>query len=86
MTRLKKCPFVNIKLDMSIVWDYCKNPDEIIPSMVETFDKIGFGITAEGIEDKNMMDKMASIGVSYLQGFYFSRAVSMEEFMRKFAE
>ncbi len=86
MTRLKKCPFINIKLDMSIVWDYCNNPDEIIPSMVGAFDKIGFGITAEGIEDKDMMDKMASIGVTYLQGFYFSRAVSIEEFMSKFAK
>ena len=86
MTRLKKCPFINIKLDMSIVWDYCKEPDVIIPNMVEAFDKIGFEITAEGIEDKDMMDKMAMLGVTYLQGFYFSKPVSMEEFMSKFAK
>ena len=80
MTRLKKCPFINIKLDMSIVWDYCNSPDEMVPNMVETFEKIGFDITAEGIEDEDMMNKMAEIGVNYLQGYLFSKPVPMEEF------
>ncbi len=81
MTRLKKCPFINVKLDMSIVWDYCDNPDNIIPNMVSTFGKIGFGITAEGIETKDMMEKMADIGVDFLQGFFFSKPLPVDEFV-----
>ena len=81
MTRLKKCPFVNIKLDMSIVWDYCKQADEIIPEMVSSFRKMGFDVTAEGIENHEMADKMKSIGVNYLQGYYFSKPLPCDEFV-----
>lgn len=81
MSRLKKCPFVNIKLDMSIVWDYCKHNDELLPDMVSSFRKMGFEITAEGIENQEMADKMKDIGVNYLQGYYYSKPLQCEEFI-----
>ncbi len=85
ITRLKHCPFINIKLDMSIVWDYCNDPDDIIPNMVEAFDKIGFDITAEGIETSDMREKMAAIGVTYLQGFLFSKPIPIDEFIKNYS-
>ena len=81
MSRLKKCPFVNVKLDMSIVWDYCKYNDELLPDMVSSFRKMGFEITAEGIENQEMADKMKDIGVNYLQGYYYSKPLQCEEFI-----
>ncbi len=81
MSRLKKCPFINIKLDMSIVWDYCKAPDEMLPSMVKTFSMMGFQITAEGIEDENMANAMQQIGCNYLQGYLYSKPIPMREFV-----
>ena len=81
MSRMKQCPFVNIKLDMSIVWDYCDAPDEMLPNMVKTFKSMGFEITAEGIENEEMAGKMSRIGCDYLQGYYYSKPVPMEEFM-----
>ena len=81
MSRLKKCPFVNVKLDMSIVWDYCKHNDELLPDMVSSFRKMGFDVTAEGIENQEMADKMKSIGVNYLQGYYFSKPLPCDEFV-----
>lgn len=84
MTRLKRCPFINIKLDMSVVWDYCGTPDEMLPNMVEAFSHMGFGITAEGIETEEMATKMAAIGCKYLQGFYFSKPLPMDEFINKY--
>ncbi len=82
MVRLKKCPFVNVKLDMSMVWEYCKKPDEILPTMIQAFKHMNFGITAEGIEDEKMEREMSEIGVDFLQGFYYSKPVPMEEFVR----
>ena len=84
VSRLKNIRFVNIKFDMSIVWEYYKDPDVIFPSMVTAFKNMNFGVTAEGIEDKNMADAMKDLGLDYLQGYYFSKPLSMDAFIRKY--
>lgn len=86
LSRLKKCPFINVKLDMSIVWDYCKHPDAILPNMVRAFKNMGFTITAEGIESENMVDTMKKLGVDFLQGYFYSRPLCTREFAEKYTE
>ncbi len=85
LTRLKKCSFVNVKLDMSLVWDYYKEPDEILPSMIQAFKHMGFKITSEGIEDEKMAEMMRNIGCDYLQGYYYSKPITMKEFLNKYS-
>ncbi len=84
LSRLKKCPFINIKLDKSLVWGYDKEPDVILPNMVSTFKSMGFGITAEGIENTKMEDEMKGIGCDYLQGFLYSKPIPTSEFIKLF--
>ncbi len=84
MSRLRKTPFINIKLDMTIVWDYCSNPDHILPSEVHAFKTSGFEVTAEGIENEDMAKKMTEIGCDYLQGYYYSKPLPLEEFINKY--
>ncbi|MBQ7614167.1 MAG: EAL domain-containing protein [Butyrivibrio sp.] len=86
LTRLKKCPFINVKLDMSIVWDYYNDPDEILPNMIEAFKHMKSSITAEGIEDEKMAEVMEKIGCDYLQGYHFSKPLPMEEFKAKYID
>ena len=85
LARLKKCPFINIKLDMSIVWDFCKEPDAILPNMIQAFKHMGFRITAEGIEDDNMVHAMTDIGCDLLQGYHYSKPISAEDFAQKYS-
>ena len=80
LDRLKDIPFINIKLDMAIVRDYCNKPDGLLPSLVQTFKTVGFTVTAEGIETKEMADEMYKIGCDFLQGYLFSPPVPIEEF------
>ena len=84
LSRLKKCPFINIKLDKSLVWGYDKEPDVILPNMVSTFKSMGFGITAEGIENTKMEDEMKGIGCDYLQGYLYSKPIPTSEFIKLF--
>ena len=86
VTRLKKCPFINVKLDMEIVWDYFKTKDKILPTLVETFKQMNFSVTAEGIESIEMAEALKEIGCDYLQGFYFSKPIPAEEFAKKYGE
>ena len=83
--RIKKYPFVDIKIDMSVVWDYCNNPDEILPSMISTFKRMGFKTTCEGIEDENMVKVITELGCDYLQGYYYSKPLPIEEFVKKYS-
>ena len=80
LSRLKKCPFICIKLDMELVWDYCRNPDELLPMMIQAFRHMGFAITAEGIEDEHMAALMKSIGCDYFQGFLYSKPLPADRF------
>ncbi len=84
LTRVKHYPFINIKLDMEVVWDYYREPDTLLPSLVNTFKQMHLTVTAEGIETEDMADSLAKIGCDYLQGFFFSRPIPMEEFAEKY--
>ena len=82
--QVKKISFSNIKLDMKIVWDYIRDRDSLLPSLVQAFKQMGFSITAEGIETQEMVEAMAGIGCDYLQGYFFSRPLPVEEFIAKY--
>ncbi len=85
VSRLKRCPFINVKLDMEIVWDYFKEQDKILPTMVQTFKQMHFTVTAEGVETLEMADAMKEIGCDYLQGYYFSKPLPASEFVQKYS-
>ena len=69
---------------MSIVRDYCKEPDDILPNMIQTFKKMGFSITAEGIESEEMANTMKEIGCDLLQGYLYSKPLPINEFVDKY--
>ncbi len=84
ISRLKRCPFSNVKLDMSLVWDFCKAPDEILPTMITAFRHMDFSVIAEGIETEDMAETMWDIGVEFLQGFYFAKPMPLQDFIGKY--
>ena len=84
LSRVKQYPFANIKLDMGIVWDYIRDKDVLLPTIVQAFKKMGFSVTAEGIEDAEVADAMTALGCDYLQGYYFSKPLPVEEFVTKY--
>ncbi|MBR1722974.1 MAG: EAL domain-containing protein [Treponema sp.] len=84
VSRLKRCPFINIKLDMEIVQDYFKDCDKILPALVHAFKQMNFTVTAEGVETFEMAESMKKIGCDFLQGFYFSKPLPVSEFVKKY--
>ncbi len=84
VSRLKRCPFINVKLDMELVWDYFKDQDKILPTLVQTFKQMNLTVTAEGVETLEMADSMRDMGCNYLQGYYFSKPLSVAEFLQKY--
>lgn len=84
LTRVRQAAFINIKLDIEVVWDYCRERDNLLPSIVSTFKQMHFTITAEGIQDADMAQALRDIGCDYLQGFYYSVPLPTDEFVEKY--
>lgn len=85
LTRVKSYPFKNIKIDMEVVWNYFRDRDPLLPTMVQVFRQMGFTITAEGIETREMADAMAEIGCDYLQGYFFSQPIPIPDFLERYS-
>ena len=50
--------------------------------MIQAFKHMGFLVTAEGIENERMVEQMKGIGCDYFQGFFYSKPVPMDEFIK----
>ena len=44
--------------------------------------KMGLKIVVEGVETKEQFDYLESLGVTYIQGYYFSKPIESEEYLR----
>jgi EAL domain-containing protein (putative c-di-GMP-specific phosphodiesterase class I) len=53
---------------------------------VQGFRSLGLSITAEGIETDEMARTLAEIGSDYLQGYYFSKPLPVDEFVRTYQQ
>ena len=80
LSRVRQYPFTNIKIDMEVVWSYCREKDVLLPALVDGFKKMNLSITAEGIETEEMAGAMKEISCDYLQGYYFSRPLHHSDF------
>ncbi len=86
LIRMKQAPFINVKIDLEVVWDYCRQPDKILPIIIDAFKKMGFTITSEGIETEEMADRMKELGSDYLQGMFYSAPLPMDDFLIRIIE
>lgn len=81
---LKKFPADNLKIDKSLV-DYILTNEEdqrIVKAIIELAHTLGMKIVVEGIENKNMVDMIASYGCDYMQGYHFSKPLPVFEFQK----
>lgn len=86
LSKIAQSNFDIIKLDKSLIWP-CFDPETekeariILESSVDMILKLGKEIVAEGVETKEQVDYLSGLGVEYLQGYYFSRPISEEQYI-----
>ena len=82
---LVEFPFEIVKLDKGIVWTYfgAKNQriKSVLPLSVDMLHHINVRIVAEGVETEEQKNELISMGVQYLQGYYFSKPINEQEFI-----
>jgi EAL domain-containing protein (putative c-di-GMP-specific phosphodiesterase class I) len=77
---LSKIPLSCVKIDRSFIVDINNNEDvgQLIASIISMAHKLGLDVVAEGVEEKQQVDRLIAFGCNYLQGYYFSRPVSRD--------
>lgn len=80
---LKRFPLDVIKVDRSFVKDLPDDSDSaaITEAIVGMANSLKLRVVAEGVETKEQLDFLASLGCHYVQGYYYSRPVVEREFL-----
>jgi diguanylate cyclase (GGDEF)-like protein len=81
---LKKLPVDEIKIDKSFVMRMAADKDDamIVRSTVDLAHNLGLKVVAEGVENQDVWEKLSALGCDTAQGYYMSRPISSEDFMR----
>jgi len=79
---LRKLPVSEVKIDKSFVTDMLKtdNDDVIVKSIIDLGHNLSLNVVAEGVEDKKTALRLKQLGCDVIQGFYFSKPLSSEDF------
>jgi EAL domain-containing protein (putative c-di-GMP-specific phosphodiesterase class I) len=86
LDKLKKLPFSQLKIDKSFVRDLCvDNSDKaIINAMLAMGKSFGLEIVAEGVENSAQAKYFIDNNCDKLQGYLYSKALSIEDFMHEY--
>ncbi|MCS4090025.1 bifunctional diguanylate cyclase/phosphodiesterase [Rhizobium sp. BK176] len=82
LSTLQSFPFDKIKIDKAFVRDIIHNPQsaEIVRSTVLLGRNLNIDVLAEGVETKEQLEFLRSIGCGQVQGFYFGKPIPSENF------
>ena len=76
-----RLPFRQIKLDRELAQEVlnAKKVHAYMEFVIQHCTQNGIEVTVEGIEDERMLDLFTTMGVTFLQGYYFSRPLKIEK-------
>jgi EAL domain-containing protein (putative c-di-GMP-specific phosphodiesterase class I)/GGDEF domain-containing protein len=79
---LKNLEMDELKLDRLFLSDGVDHArdDKIIKTIAELAKSCGMVLVMEGVENKEMYDRVVKMGVEVIQGYYYAKAISLEEF------
>lgn len=85
ISQMAKVKFELIKLDKSLIWPCFENNNEeariILDNCVNMICQLGVHIVAEGVETKEQVDYLTEKGITYLQGYYFSKPINSKAYV-----
>ncbi|HKP91035.1 MAG TPA: EAL domain-containing protein [Thermoleophilaceae bacterium] len=75
---LQSLPVSSIKIDKSFVMAMAEDPGNatIVQSTIDLGHNLGLKVVAEGVENAESYNKLASLGCDYAQGYFLSRPLS----------
>lgn len=82
MSYLKRFPLDTLKIDRSFVNDITQNNSDaaIIKAIIALAKSLDLTTIAEGVEEEAQLLLLRELGCNYIQGFYFSRPLPINDF------
>ena len=82
ISRIASLPLRIIKLDKTFV-DHYENPRiaTIVKNTVQMIKDLNLEIVVEGIETKEMLEHFVKLKCDYIQGYYFSKPLALNDFI-----
>ena len=82
LSRLKRLPVNELKIDQSFIRDMSENIDDqiIVKSIIDLAHNLGLSVVAEGVETKDILKQLNSLGCDIAQGYLISRPMPEKEF------
>lgn len=79
---LKRMPVDELKLDAIFTHKgpNVQNDDKLLSTMIDLAKSMGMVVVQEGVETKETFDKVVDMGCDVIQGYYYAKAISLEEF------
>ena len=86
LNMLTSLPIDALKLDMKFIRNICENKKDsrLVEIMIQIARLLEVPVIAEGVETKEQMELLKSIGCDIIQGYYFSKPLPPEEFCKLF--
>ncbi|TGD71807.1 EAL domain-containing protein [Mangrovimicrobium sediminis] len=80
LSYLKNLPFNRLKIDKAFVMDLEEPSNQVIvQGVIAIAHGLGLSVTAEGIEDQEMLERVAGYGCDYGQGYHISKPMPAEQ-------
>jgi diguanylate cyclase (GGDEF)-like protein len=81
LSYLQKLPVDAIKIDQSFVGDMIRSSDSatIVRSTIDLAHTLELKVVAEGVENRELWDSLASLGCDVAQGYYISAPIPSDE-------
>ncbi len=79
---LQKFPVDQLKIDLSFIKNVLSNPNDamMVKAIISMAHNLGLKVIAEGVEDINQLEFLSALNCDAVQGYLFSRPVSVPEF------
>ncbi len=79
---LKRFPIDTLKIDKSFVSDVCKDPHDtsIVRAIINLGHALDLTVIAEGVETREQLQYLTALECDVVQGFLFSKALSVKAF------
>ncbi|MCB1255634.1 MAG: EAL domain-containing protein [Microthrixaceae bacterium] len=79
MTLLNDLPIDEVKIDKSLVSDIHGGTETLVRAMVRLGHEFGFRVSANGVENRFLADRLRLFGCDTAQGYYFAEPMHIEE-------
>ena len=89
LSLLTRMPIDTLKIDKSFVDKIGRGNEKeedvaVLKHIIGLAGDLGFLCLAEGAEKKEQVDRLRTLGCNVIQGFYYSKALSVNDFEKKF--